>query len=472
VRTSIETGADYAIEYRTVWPDGTVRWAEIHARLVQSGGDRRLVGVSADITERKTAESNLRLLNETLEERVTQRTEELEHAHEAVLAHIAQREHAEEQLRQAQKMETIGQLTGGVAHDFNNLLMAILGNLDLLRRHVSGNPKATRLLEGALQGAERGAVLTQRLLAFARKQDLQVEPISLAELVGSMAELLERSVGTQIELRFDLSPDAPPALADANQIELALLNLVVNARDAMPGGGVLSISVDQADVRPGTDLRAGPYVRLSVTDTGDGMDADTLSKATEPFFTTKGLGRGTGLGLSMIHGLAVQLNGALILASEPGRGTVAELWLPATSARKQPEAAKKVAPAQTEVTTPMRILIVDDDPLVAMGTADMLEDLGHEVISAHSGAHALDIFQNGATVDLLITDFSMPNMTGVQLAKAIRELRPELPILLATGYAELPSSAELELPRISKPYVQAHLADALAKVMQREHTVT
>jgi len=458
---------DCSVEFRTVWPDDSVHWAEVRARLVQNkAGNKILIGVSSDVTDRKKAEESLRNLNETLEERVAARTAELERTHKIVLSEITQRERAEEQLRQAQKMEMIGQLTGGVAHDFNNLLMAVIGNLDLLRRRIPSDPKLVRFIDGALQGARRGASLTQRLLAFARQQDLKTEPRDLAELVRGMADLLERSVGSQIELEFKLPPSVPPTLVDANQIELALLNLVVNARDAMPDGGKLSISVNLATGRQPDELAPGLYVLLVVTDTGHGMDADILKKAIQPFFSTKELGKGTGLGLSMTHGLALQLGGSLRLTSEVGRGTRAELWLPATlkevamKLSSTPETAVNIAPQKAVV------LFVDDDSLIGMSTVDMLEDLGHEVIGVDSGAQALDVLRDGRKIDLLITDFSMPKMNGAQLAKAARQLRPDLPILIATGYAELPQESEIDIPRLGKPYQQDQLAAAIAKVLR------
>ena len=468
LRSSSDAGADYAIEHRNVWPDGSIHWIEARARIARDrrGTRARLVGVCSDITVRKTAEQELRHLNETLEERVAERTAELEQAHKIVLDEIAQRERAEEQLRQAQKMEMIGQLTGGVAHDFNNLLMAIIGNLDLLRKHIPRDPRSTRLIESALSGARRGASLTQRRLAFARRQDLKVEPINLIDLVNGMSDLLDRSVGSQIELRIVLPQAVPPALVDANQLELALLNLVVNARDAMPGGGTLTIEVDVAEAAAGCELVPGRYVRLSVSDTGEGMNAATLARATEPFFSTKEIGKGTGLGLSMIHGLAVQLSGSLRLSSEVGRGTRAELWLPVTTA----PAATVKAPAaepQLAVAPKATILLVDDDDLIAMSTADMLEDLGHKVIEADSGPSALEILRRyQGTVDLMITDYAMPKMTGAQLAEAARKLQPGLPVLLATGYAELPPGSACDLPRLNKPYHQAQLAAEIAKVLK------
>lgn len=467
VERSARTGEDYSAEFRHTWPDRSLHWAEMRARVVQGrrGRPPRLVGVVSDVTHRKRAEEHLRNLNETLEDRIEERTAELNRAHAAVLAEIAQRERAEEQLRQAQKMEMIGQLTGGVAHDFNNLLMAILGNLDLLRKYVPADPRATRLIDSALQGAQRGAALTQRLLAFARRQDLQVTPGSLVGLVTGMTELLRRSVGPQIDLRIELPPALPLALVDTNQLELALLNLVVNARDAMPHGGVLRIEADRAEATGEGTLSAGSYVRLIVTDTGQGMDAETLEKATEPFFSTKELGKGTGLGLSMIHGLAIQLNGALVLSSEVGRGTRAELWLPVTDAVPEPSVdERKESPEQPEPSK-FSVLVVDDDILIAMSTVAMLEDLGHEVFQADSGEEALQILRSDVEIDLLLTDFSMPKMTGGQLARAARELRPDLPVLLATGYAELPPNTEIDLPRLGKPYQQDRLAAEIDKLL-------
>ena len=468
LRVTVATGTDFAAECRNVWPDGSIHWAEIRARLVRDRAGRhpRLVGVSTDITDRKTSQEALNKLNEVLEERVAARTAELTEAHAAVLAEIEQRERAEGQLRQAQKMEMIGQLTGGVAHDFNNLLMAVLSNLDLLRKHVPDDPRTTRLIDGALQGAQRGAALTQRLLAFARRQDLKVEPKNLADLVRGAADLIERSAGAQIELRLELPEDLPLALVDANQIELAVLNLVVNARDAMSNGGVLSITVDHLQAPPAAKSPAGHYVRLVVADTGHGMDAKTLQRATDPFFSTKELGKGTGLGLSMVHGLAMQLNGALRLTSQVGLGTKVELWLPVTNITAEEE-QRIVAEPHDKTTEKMTILVVDDDALIAMSTVDMLEDLGHDVIEANSGDRALEILREDRAIDLLVTDYSMPRMNGAQLAAAAREIRPELPVLLATGYAELPAGSGIDLPKIGKPYQQDQLATEIMTVLKQ-----
>ncbi|MCR6502018.1 ATP-binding protein [Shinella sp. CPCC 101442] len=468
VRNTVETGADYAIEYRTVWPDKSVHWAEIRAQLYldRAGKASKLVGVSSDITARIRSEEHQRQLNETLEERVAVRTEELHRAHAVVMAEVAQRERAEEQLRQAQKMEAIGQLTGGVAHDFNNLLMAVLGNLELLHKHTAHDPKAVRLIEGALQGARRGASLTQRLLAFARRQDLQVGPVNLGNLVGDMADLMKRSVGSGIIIETNLPAVQVVVQADANQLELALLNLVVNARDAMPAGGSIRIALRQVSLPSEKgDLTSGDYGVLSVIDSGHGMDEATLEKAIVPFFSTKELGKGTGLGLSMIHGLAHQLNGSLKLASALGSGTTAELWIPASD---ENQVAKAVSPQQhvvSENQSPKRVLLVDDDFLIAMSSVDMLTDLGHEVVEAHSGLEAIEILKRDARFDLIITDYSMPGMTGGELIVAARALIPGIPMLIASGYADLPSGVELDVGRLGKPYTQQQLALEISKAL-------
>jgi PAS domain S-box-containing protein len=467
LRATIDTGADYAVEQRVVLPDGQVHWAEMHARVLRDRkGKIRLAGVSSDITERKRTEGALRFVNEMLEERVAQRTAALREAHARVVAESEQRQRAEEQLRQAQKLEIIGQITGGVAHDFNNLLTAVLGNLELLGKHVQRDSREARLIDGAMQGARRGAALTQRLLAFARRQDLRVEAADLAELIRGMSDLLRRSIGSRIELRLELPDALSPVLIDANQLELALLNLSVNARDAMPDGGCLVIGAENAEA-DGPDLNAGRYVRLRVTDTGAGMDAETLRRATEPFFSTKEFGKGTGLGLSMVQGLAMQLNGTLRLSSQPGRGTTAELWLPAAAAVRERNEAPPVRPVTESAESHATILVVDDDALIAMSTVEMIEDLGHDVIEAGSGQDALDILREPRPVDLLITDYLMPNMTGAELAKAARELRPGLPVLLATGYAELPRDSDIDLPRLGKPYRQEQLALEIARALRK-----
>ena len=427
-------------------------------------GRRRQHEMRVLLENLREGELRLQQMNDQLERRVQERAAQLQHAHDELLSSIADRERAQEQVRHLQKLESIGQLTGGVAHDFNNLLTAVMGNLELLRKRLPANPSFDRLIDGAMQGAQRGAALTQRLLAFARRQSLEPRAVDMADLVRGMDELLHRSIGPSVDMVLDLPPNLPAAQADANQIELALLNLAVNARDAMPDGGTLTIALDCAVTGEAQDLDAGRYVRLIVSDTGTGMDGDTLRRAIEPFFSTKELGKGTGLGLSMIHGLALQLNGALRLLSEPERGTRAELWLPVAIGAA---AAVPVEPATVDQAVPRHatLLFVDDDYLISLSTASLLEDLGHTVIKAASGADALFVLRQGRPIDLLITDYAMPGMTGIELATVARRLRPDLPILLATGYADLPTSAALDLPRLSKPYQQRQLAEQIASLL-------
>jgi signal transduction histidine kinase len=376
---------------------------------------------------------------------------------------------AEQALQQAQKIEAIGSLTGGIAHDFNNLLMAVLGNLELLRKRLPEDPSLQRLVDTALEGARRGKSLTGRMLAFARKQDLKPELISLAGLVGGMAELMQRSLGPTITVDIQIDPKLAAVETDPNQLEAALLNLVVNARDAMNGEGPIVIAAREARLDADRDhLKAGHYVCLSVTDRGVGMDAETLKRATEPFFTTKGVGKGTGLGLSMVQGLAEQSGGALVLKSTPRQGATAEIWLPAASAEaRRPKAAPSVAaPERDRKLAPLAVLAVDDDALILMSTIDMLEDLGHSVIGANSGQQALERLA-GSKFDLLITDHAMPHMTGAQLLKEVRARYPNLPVVVATGYAEMPIDGVTGAVRLSKPFSQTDLVGAMLKARQQ-----
>ena len=374
---------------------------------------------------------------------------------------------AREALFQSQKLEAIGQLTGGIAHDFNNLLMAIQASLTLLRKWVPDHPKPTALVQNALEATQRGISLTQRMLAFARRQELEPEAIDLLALVRGMTDLLERSLGggIQIETRFPLS--LRPAQADYNQLELALLNLVVNARDAMPDGGTVIITGRQKQVSAGDGLglRPGHYVCLSVADSGIGMDEATLARATDPFFTTKGVGKGTGLGLPMVLGLADQSGGRLRLTSRLGEGTTAELWLPAANQAKPPTDRRQSMVASEPTTRPLTVLAVDDDTLVLVNMAALLEDMSHTVVEASSAERALQILRGGHSIDLVITDHAMPNMTGLQLAEVIRAEWPTLPVILATGYAELPPSESAPPPRLAKPFGRQELAAAIAQLI-------
>lgn len=433
-------------------------FAELHRKT------RQLEGLNAALEERvaertaalETSRDSLKQLNELLETRIEERTRE--------------REQALAQLFEAQKVDTIGQLTGGVAHDFNNLLMAMMGSLQILHKRLKSDPTSLRLLENAMRAADRGAALTQRLLAFARRQELRPEAIVIPDLILGMQDLLARALGPGVHLQREFPPDLPPVLVDGNQLELAILNLSVNARDAMPSGGRILLKAEaceMADAEEAEHLKPGRYVRLTMIDSGAGMDADTLARATEPFFTTKGVGKGTGLGLSMVHGLAAQSGGALTLSSKPGEGTRVDLWLPIAPAACWPKLAViDTLPDEAErARSSLAILVVDDDPLVARGTADLLEDLGHVVLIAHSGPEALSFLESGPPIDLIMTDHAMPEMTGLALAERLRTLRPELQIILTTGYADAPKpdGAAPTISRLSKPFTQDALAAAIAK---------
>lgn len=369
---------------------------------------------------------------------------------------------AQDALRQSQKMEAFGQLTGGVAHDFNNLLTPIVATLDRLERLGIGEARERRLIAGASQSAERARILVQRLLAFARRQPLSPMPVDVGKLVREMASLVASTIGPQIRVATDASEAVPWAKADANQLEMAILNLAVNARDAMPEGGVLRIAAARASHRdaPSGALRPGAYVRLTVADTGSGMDAATLARATEPFFSTKGVGRGTGLGLSMAHGLASQLGGTLTLQSRPGQGTTVDLWLPQAA----PAPAEQASPSGPKIRgRSLTVLLVDDEEAVRNSTADMLAGLGHRVVEAGSAEDALRAVGGRSDIDAVVTDHLMPGMTGAALARRLRQTHPRLPILLVSGYAE-DAPLAVDLPRLTKPFREDELAASLAEL--------
>lgn len=419
--------------------DGTRFWANAVLDAIR-GEDGTLIGfakITRDITEKRAGLQALEL--------------------------------AREELFQVQQMEALGQLTGGVAHDFNNLLMAVQASLDLLKRRISPSPEAQSLIDNAVQAAQRGASLTQRLLAFSRRQDLDFAPVDLWSLIRGMKDMLQRSVGPAVGIETDFSPDLPSVRIDPGQIVNALLSLAVNARDAMPEGGRLVIGArleaNAAAAHP--DLGGKAYLCLSIEDEGHGMDPDTLRNATSPFFTTKGIGKGTGLGLSMVQGLMAQSGGKLVLCSDEGKGTTAELWLPvaetdAPAARETPAAPPP--PARVDA---LCVLAVDDDPLVLMNTVMMLEDMGHSVCEAGSAARAL-AFLDERKIDLIVTDQAMPKMTGSELADIVRERWPHIPIVLATGYSELPPGARTDLLRLSKPFGERQLEDIVRRAMTGE----
>ena len=416
--------------------DGTRFWANVVIDAIHDD-DGQLIGyakVTRDITEKKDAQRAL--------------------------------EQAREELFQSQKMEVIGQLAGGMAHDFNNLLMAIMGSLELLKKRIPDSPDTARLFENAMAGAERGAALTQRMLAFSRKQELKVGAVDILDLVNGMVEMLQRTLGSPINVQTDFPSKLPKVSSDPNQLASAILNLSINARDAMPHGGILAIGAVGKTIRRGDvgTLDAGEYLCLFVKDNGEGMDAETLAKATTPFFTTKGVGKGTGLGLSMVQGMVAQTGGHLNLVSSVGEGTTAELYLPLATDK---EAADTEAMDAIELPTrsnSLKILAVDDDPLILMNTVLMLEDLGHEVKEATSAGAALDLFTANGGFDLVVTDHSMPGMTGSDLARQLRQFQPGLPIVLASGYTDLPPGSLQELVRLTKPYTEDQLRKAIEEV--------
>lgn len=419
--------------------DGTKFWAYVIIDPIRAP-DGTVVGyakITRDLTERRNAQLNL--------------------------------DQTREALLQSQKMEAIGQLTGGIAHDFNNLLMAVMGSLELMRKRLPDDPKLHTLLENAMQGARRGSTLTQRMLAFARRQDLVQTAVDIPNLIRGMTELLQRSLGPSIDIQTQFPLALAPALTDANQLEMALLNLAVNARDAMPDGGQIVIAAREEDVSEQNRLMLAPghYICLSVEDAGIGMDADTLRRASEPFFTTKGPGKGTGLGLSMVHGLTEQCGGRFVLQSATGKGTTAELWLPIAKPKLPTveQALQIVQPSPGEQS--LVVLAVDDDILVLTNTIAMLEDLGHVGLAASSAKEALDILHTHDGIDLVITDQAMPHTTGLQLITDIKAQWPDLPVILATGYAELERGAGDNVTKLPKPFTQAELGREITDMNSR-----
>jgi signal transduction histidine kinase/CheY-like chemotaxis protein len=419
-------------------------------------GRRRQYEARARLESLAASQRDLTRANETLEARVEERTRE----REAALA----------QLHEAQKLETLGQLTGGVAHDFNNLLTPIIGSLDLLRRRTAPGDKSHRHIDMALQAASRAATLVQRLLAFARRQDLKPRSVDIVALLQGMEDLIRKSVGPMVEVSFECPAELPPARIDPNQLELAILNLALNARDAMAGGGRLSISAGAEQVGDGHLLAPGQYLRVAISDTGVGMDAVTLGHAVEPFFSTKGVGRGTGLGLSMVHGLAAQLGGTLYLRSKPGEGTTAEMWLPAA---REPAGQEEIDQAALVVAPrAATVLLVDDEEIVRRATAEMLCDIGYTVVEAGSGAEALRLMREGTACDIIVSDYLMPGMNGVDLIRHARELSPSLPAMLISGYSTIAEGSGSELPRLAKPFRQADLGRSVALLLAEPESGT
>jgi signal transduction histidine kinase/DNA-binding response OmpR family regulator len=427
---SLDTGDDFVIEFRNVWPDGLLHWVDVRARAIRGKNGRvsLLAGVSSDITERKLAENQLLRLNETLEQQVEERTSQLRHN--------------EEVLRQSQKMEAVGQLTGGIAHDFNNMLTGIIGSLELLRRRIARGriDDLDGLIDLGVTSANRAAALTHRLLAFSRRQSLDSKPVEMNELVHSMGELLNRSINESIRLDMCLDQQLWTAEADPNQLESALLNLVLNARDAMPGGGLLMIEtfnrhLDRNFTNAYENLLPGDYVVLSVADTGSGMPESVINRAFDPFFTTKPIGQGTGLGLSMIYGFAKQSHGHVAIDSTVGEGTTVRLFLPRFHGDKE-ETDTAVRTDAVEAKPGETVLIVEDDPAVRALVSQVLSELGYAYLEVSDGPGAVPILESDQRIDLLISDVGLPGMNGRQVAEIGRQLRPDLKVLFITGYAE------------------------------------
>ncbi|ONG56186.1 hybrid sensor histidine kinase/response regulator [Pseudoroseomonas deserti] len=385
--------------------------------------------------------------------------------HLATIEHdITEQRLMEERLHQAEKMQALGTMAGGVAHDFNNLLTAILGSLELLLHSNLAEPRQAVLVRNAIKAAERGSTLTQRLLSFSRKRELQLRATDVNQLVAELEDLLLRSIG-QAELRHRLDADLWPAMVDPEQLGLALLNLCINSRDAMPEGGSITIASRNRRILEDqvADLAPGDYVSLRVIDTGSGMSPTVLGQAFEPFFTTKEVGKGTGLGLSMVYGLTRQSGGTTTIASAPGEGTTVELLLPRANAPVEVPVVGDEAPA-----VPPRqatVLVVDDDHGVRGVTATFLADLGHRVLEVADGEAALALLQDGEEIGLLVTDFAMPRMTGTELAERARGLRPGLPVLVLTGYADAAPLAAGQ-PVLRKPFRLGDLAKSVETLLK------
>ena len=429
------------LECQVVRGDGSLAWVRYVAAPILDADGKLVGGVAASIDV----------------DREKRLTASLEREVEKV---VAEREAAQEALRQSQKLEAMGQLTGGVAHDFNNLLTPIIGSLDLLHRRQVGDARLQRLIDGALQSAERAKTLVQRLLAFARRQPLQPTAVDVGKVVHDMADLVASTSGPRIRVDVTVAPELPPAHADSNQLEMALLNLSVNARDAMPNGGHLAIDVRQATAlrSEAPELADKPHVVLTVSDDGLGMDEETLARCIEPFFSTKGIGKGTGLGLSMVHGLTAQLGGALRIHSKEAEGTSVELWLPLSTAVIGDEGRTS---RSSDSTGQGVVLLVDDEELVRESTASMLSELGYRVVEANSAEQALALVKQGLQPDMLVSDHLMPGLSGIDLAVHLRARLPSLPVLIVSGYAEM-DSLKPAFPRLTKPFRQADLAAAIS----------
>jgi PAS domain S-box-containing protein len=432
----------------------------------------RIIGASKiarDITDRKRNDQAQRELNELLERRVSERTHELANAIERERAEAQERERAEAALRQAQKMEAIGQLASGMAHDFNNLLTAILGNLELLDMRLA-DEHLRKLVHAAARSAQRGARLNEQVLAFSRKQHLAGRSVDLNGLIGGIEDMLGRTLGGTIEVKTALGSGLWPALVDPHQLEVVILNLAINARDAMPSGGRVTLAtrnIRASELDPAIGLGPGDYVCIAVSDTGTGMSEEVLARACEPFYTTKDIGRGSGLGLSQVYGVAQQSGGGLRIKSTLGRGTTVEVYLPRSRLPGEP-AERQSWDRWPSLDTRGTVLVVDDEDDVREVAVAQLEALGFRVAHAASGKAALELLARGG-IDLLIADYAMPGMSGLELARAARQRRPGLPVLLMSGYVETARiDRQVEGARlVKKPYRLAELVDAIEVLLSR-----
>jgi signal transduction histidine kinase/ActR/RegA family two-component response regulator len=458
----LRTGVPIRFERELV---ATRRHLELAAFRVEPASRRQVAVLFQDITARKRAEAAIQHLNETLEARIAEA--------------IAERKQAEEALRQSQKMEAVGQLTGGIAHDFNNLLTGIIGSLELLETRLrQGRTSELHRYVAVAQGAsKRAAALTHRLLAFSRRQTLDAKPTDVNRLVMDMEELIRRTVGPQITLEVVTAGGLWPALIDASQLESALLNLCINARDAMPEGGRITIETANKWLDDRTakerDLPPGQYLSVCVTDTGTGMTPEVIARAFDPFFTTKPLGQGTGLGLSMVYGFVRQSGGQVRIYSEVGSGTTMCLYLPRHHGASPETVASTATAKTTRERTGKTVLVVDDEPSVRMLVTEVLEEHGYGGIEASDGPSGLRVLESDARIDLLITDVGLPGgLNGRQLADAARTTRPDLKVLFITGYAENAIIGNGQLAPgmriLTKPFVMTTLAERIAEMIGDE----
>ncbi|MBV7548369.1 PAS domain S-box protein [Pseudomonas sp. PDM26] len=480
--TEALSGRPCSFSISTPHRDGSIRQALMNY-LPRHGADGAVNGFYIfviDETESKKTEEALRNLNETLEERVAARTRQLAETNERLQNEMFERERAEDTLRHAQKMDAVGQLTGGIAHDFNNMLTGIIGSLDLMQRYIADGriSEIGRFTEAAVSSANRAAALTHRLLAFSRRQSLNRKPLNPNELIHSLEDLFRRTKGDHIALKLQLAEDIWRISTDVSQLENALLNLVINARDAMPDGGVLQIEtanvyLDGSDITTLEPVKAGDYVMITVSDNGAGMTPLVLAKAFDPFFTTKPIGQGTGLGLSMIYGFAQQSGGHVSLFSLPERGTSVRLYLPRLHS-VEPEKALSPpigeAPAAIAGET---VMLVEDDAAVRMLVLDLLKELGYRAHEAEDAKGALPVLESDLRVDLLVTDVGLPGMNGRQLAEIARQHRPELKVLFMTGYAEIAAERQgfLEegMDMVAKPFSIDLLANKIRTMIGQPH---